>query len=656
MKRIYIRIILLLFTGCMFSAKAQDVRFSQFINAPLYVNPANAGNGIEYMRATLIYRNQWASVASPFVTEGFMIDKKVNKIGFGFYVVKNSAGKSSLKQLNLAGTMSYNQPIGENNQITGAIQLGMMHKSFDPSEMTFDSQYSEDLGFDPSANSGEIFTNTSITRPDLGAGFMWQRGFGKPKLKFKPFVGFAFSHLNKPSETFIVDQNKLPVRTTINFGAGFMIKENVEIKPAMIYMIQDHAHEFNYGAITSFVLANENKFQVGLFNRKNDAIIAYAGYQVKQLFIGTSYDINVSGLKEVSHGNGGFELSLTYIPKAKKKNRPDEYKATQKPAAKKEKMKKAAPAEIKPFELSISIPDQLAIAKQPVVSETKKVTPATVKEKPINAVKELQTAKPVAQEIKPIVRQDISPVIAKEISAVKEKKTNIPSKLKQPVYKNIITPKPNHALGDEKKEEPKPTTIIKKQEPVVTEVKVIAETKVTDTDGDGIKDDADECLYIKGGIKTNGCPDTDNDGTIDMKDKCPMEPGALKTNGCPEAKISIDKTSLIKNFNNIEFETGRAVVKTADVYDIIEYAIDIMYEHPESRAILSGHTDSEGNELFNMQLSKERTWVVKKYLIKKGIDESRIQTIEYGETMPLMDNTTEYGKSKNRRVEINIIR
>src|ERR1041384_1623445 len=111
MNKVIIRIIYFISAFSYLNTKAQDPHFSQYFNTPLYLNPANAGNGIEYMRATLIYRNQWASVSSPFITEGFLVDKKVNKLGFGFCAVKNSAGKSSLKQLNIEGVLSYNQPI-----------------------------------------------------------------------------------------------------------------------------------------------------------------------------------------------------------------------------------------------------------------------------------------------------------------------------------------------------------------------------------------------------------------------------------------------------------------------------------------------------------------------------------------------------------------
>ncbi|HKR07101.1 MAG TPA: PorP/SprF family type IX secretion system membrane protein [Bacteroidia bacterium] len=701
MTRIITRIIFFISAFTCLKTNAQDPHFSQYFNTPLYVNPANAGNGIEYMRATLIYRNQWASVATPFVTEGFMIDKTVNRLGFGFFAVKNSAGKASLKQLNLAGVLSYNQPLGENNQVSGALQIGMLHKSFDPSEMTFDSQFNEDIGFDPSVSSGEEFTYTSITRPDAGIGFMWQHGFGNKKINFKPFAGFSFNHINKPSETFIVSGNKLPVKSNFNFGAGIMLKDNLELRPSVLYMTQGHFHELNFGAVAGFTMENNNKFQVGLYDRSNDALIVYAGYQVSQVFIGTSYDINMSGLKQASHGSGGFEITLSYIPKARKKSKAPEPKKTQKTALHKtpQKVQKAEKKiSIPQVEQTVSIPEKLEavpinpVIEKPIVREKPQeqtpvaAVPPKEEVKPVNPVVEKPIVKekpqeqtPVAvappkEEVKPVIKEKIVPVVAKEISAVKESKTETPSKLQKPVEvkENVkeapiefsAVPKETKVIAPPGKAE-EHNTVLPKSHTVYLDVNkkaIAAETKAReenqnlDTDGDGIPDKEDHCPYIKGGKPTQGCPDSDGDGIQDMMDECPMEPGTPKNFGCPEIKPTVDNSALIKKFNNIEFETGSSKIKTADIYDIIEYAIDLLYQYPASRVLLSGHTDSEGNNLFNMHLSEKRNMIVKNYMMKKGIDSSRIQIVNYGETMPLDDNTTAAGRAKNRRVEVNILR
>jgi OOP family OmpA-OmpF porin len=57
-----------------------------------------------------------------------------------------------------------------------------------------------------------------------------------------------------------------------------------------------------------------------------------------------------------------------------------------------------------------------------------------------------------------------------------------------------------------------------------------------------------------------------------------------------------------------------------------------------------------------MILSQARTEVVKRYMIQQGIDAGRIETVAYGETMPLENNLFEEGMKLNRRVEINILK
>ena len=71
---------------------------------------------------------------------------------------------------------------------------------------------------------------------------------------------------------------------------------------------------------------------------------------------------------------------------------------------------------------------------------------------------------------------------------------------------------------------------------------------------------------------------------------------------------------------------------------------------------IQGHTDNVGKEDDNLKLSQERADEVKKYLISKGIEESRVTAKGYGATMPIADNATEPGKSKNRRTSLKVIK
>ncbi|WP_035623913.1 outer membrane protein OmpA, partial [Hydrogenophaga intermedia] len=71
--------------------------------------------------------------------------------------------------------------------------------------------------------------------------------------------------------------------------------------------------------------------------------------------------------------------------------------------------------------------------------------------------------------------------------------------------------------------------------------------------------------------------------------------------------------------------------------------------------IAVGHTDSTGAAAYNQALSVRRAEAVKAYLVSKGIESNRIYTEGKGLTQPVADNATREGRSKNRRVEVEVV-
>ena len=71
--------------------------------------------------------------------------------------------------------------------------------------------------------------------------------------------------------------------------------------------------------------------------------------------------------------------------------------------------------------------------------------------------------------------------------------------------------------------------------------------------------------------------------------------------------------------------------------------------------IAVGHTDSVGSDAYNQKLSVKRSDAVKAYLVSKGIEKNRVYTEGKGEKQPVADNKTSAGRSKNRRVEIEVV-
>lgn len=79
----------------------------------------------------------------------------------------------------------------------------------------------------------------------------------------------------------------------------------------------------------------------------------------------------------------------------------------------------------------------------------------------------------------------------------------------------------------------------------------------------------------------------------------------------------------------------------------------MLEDHSDLRISIEGHTDSDGDDAYNLELSERRAAAVKQFLIDEyGIDAGRLETTGLGETVPAADNATPEGKQQNRRVEL----
>jgi OOP family OmpA-OmpF porin len=102
------------------------------------------------------------------------------------------------------------------------------------------------------------------------------------------------------------------------------------------------------------------------------------------------------------------------------------------------------------------------------------------------------------------------------------------------------------------------------------------------------------------------------------------------------------------------FDVGRAVLKPqaqAKIADLAEKVKGMALEV----IIVVGHTDSTGNAAANQRLSVQRAEAVKAFLVKQGIERNRVYTEGKGASQPVADNRTAEGRSKNRRVEIEVV-
>ena len=171
-----------------------------------------------------------------------------------------------------------------------------------------------------------------------------------------------------------------------------------------------------------------------------------------------------------------------------------------------------------------------------------------------------------------------------------------------------------------------------------------------DADGDGVTDDLDKCPDTPQGVQvdTEGCPlDTDGDGVADYLDKCPQTPQGATVDqvGCMEQLI----------LNNVEFVVDSSEL-TMDAKASLDRVADALRGRPDVKSMsVTGHTDSTGSDGYNQKLSERRAAAVADYLRRTGVG-SRFTSSGRGESQPISDNTSEQGRARNRRVELNVIK
>jgi outer membrane protein OmpA-like peptidoglycan-associated protein len=107
--------------------------------------------------------------------------------------------------------------------------------------------------------------------------------------------------------------------------------------------------------------------------------------------------------------------------------------------------------------------------------------------------------------------------------------------------------------------------------------------------------------------------------------------------------------------DKVFFDLDSARIKAAS-YNILDDVAATLENHPELRLVeVQGHTDDQGAEDYNLELSQRRAEAVRQYLVEQGIEADRLVARGYGESQPLQPGTTEDAREVNRRVVFKIL-
>jgi OmpA-OmpF porin, OOP family len=117
-------------------------------------------------------------------------------------------------------------------------------------------------------------------------------------------------------------------------------------------------------------------------------------------------------------------------------------------------------------------------------------------------------------------------------------------------------------------------------------------------------------------------------------------------------EVQLDKTYILQS---IQFEFNEYILQTVSFQELDD-VVSWLKENYSANVKLSGHTDDQGSEAYNVFLSANRAKSVAEYLTGHGISPSRIESVGYGKSKPLVDGITEEARKTNRRVEITFLK
>lgn len=299
---------------------------SQYDATPMYINPAMTGMYDGDYKAYLNYRNQWSAVGTkPWTTYAIGYDRPYKRYGMGAFIMNNQAGVGGFNILNfvLSGAYEITDDPKMYNHLSVGLQLGFIHKYFDPDKYLYNNQYTVEGGgkFDKTLPIGEVFENTTVFLPESNLGVYYSNS--NPDQKYNPFGGISLFHLTSPKESFLsTEDNQLPRRIVVHGGMNYRMDEVITITPTILFMRQKNVNEINFGALMYYNWSKRNDQEVlegaetilifGPSYRNKDAVVIHVGMIHMGITYRISYDINTSSLSSVSNYRGGFELSVVY--------------------------------------------------------------------------------------------------------------------------------------------------------------------------------------------------------------------------------------------------------------------------------------------------------------------------------------------------------
>lgn len=300
------------------TAKSQDHIYSQFFNAPVYLNPALNGQFKGDLRLNMIYRNQWSTIPGDLTYLTASVDYQIPQFGGGIGLMFNRSneGTAYLTRNSSFGTYSYS--IGSDGYVLSfGLQAGIANLKIDQTKLIFSDQIDPGYGYMPGSS-------TSAVNLQYSNRYYFDSGAGINLVLGNMMIGGAVQHLNRPNVSFSGNKSLLAMRTTghasyrISLGYDDYDPEGTYLIPSIV------AYEHNKSiSMSGGIQFKRQSINAGVWYRSNrrdgnDALVVSLifdlftnSYKDEKIRIGISHDATTSKLN-YANTSGTTEGSLSY--------------------------------------------------------------------------------------------------------------------------------------------------------------------------------------------------------------------------------------------------------------------------------------------------------------------------------------------------------